>query len=151
MRLGHDDSLHSVDDVFLGPPSWSFPFRVRYRAYGVGFVVFIALLSLERAGGVGFSFGSLAWGLLLTVAITSGLMQLVTHDRPLRSVAATFWSELTGPRPPSAERCRLEPSRVRLEPSSTPRFCGRRRRGRGAFRKSGAEPRLSRRRRVTPA
>jgi hypothetical protein len=143
MRLGHDDSLHSVDDLFLGPPSWSLPFRVRYRAYGVGFVVFVALLSLERAGGIGFSFASLAWGLLLTVAITTGLMQVVTHERPLRSVASTFWSELTGPRPPGAERCRLEPSRVRLEPSSTRRFCRLRRRGRGALRKGGKGPRLA--------
>jgi hypothetical protein len=140
MRLGHDDSLHSVDDVFLGPPSWSFPFRVRYRAYGVGFTVFVAMLSLERAGGIGFSFGSLAWGLLFTVAITTGLMQLVTHDRPLRSVVATFWSELTGPRPPKAERCRLEPSRVRLEPFAARRFCRQRQRGSGAFGKPGRSP-----------
>jgi hypothetical protein len=78
-------------------------------------------------------------------------MQLVTHDRPLRSVAATFWSELTAPRPPSAERCRLELSRVRREPFSTRRVCRQRRRGPGALGKGGAKPGRSRRRRVMTA
>jgi hypothetical protein len=126
MRLGHDDSLHSVDDVFLGPPGWSLPFRVRYRAWGVGFAVFVVLLSLERAGGIGFGFASLAWGLLLTVAITTGLMQLVTHDRPLRAIVITFWQEVTGPRPPALVRQYLRPRHIRVE-GRPGRFCGSRR------------------------
>lgn len=115
MRLRNDDQLHSVEDTFLGPPGYSLPFRVRYRSYGVGFAVFIAILALEREAGIGLSFGSIAWCLLLTVAITTGIMQVVTHDRPLRALVVTFWQELNGPRPPAMIRYRLDARRVRLE------------------------------------
>jgi hypothetical protein len=126
VHLRHDDQLHSVDNYFLGPPGWSLPWKVRYSAYVVGFVVFVAALGLEREAGIGFSFGSFAWGLLLTVAVTTGLMRVVTHDRPLRAIVGILWSELTGPRPPATARHHLEPARIRLEHPHR-RFSGGRR------------------------
>jgi hypothetical protein len=51
---------------------------------------------------------------LFTVAITTGVMQVVSHDRPLRALIMTFWQELNGPRPPAIIRYRLDTRRVRL-------------------------------------
>lgn len=115
MRLRNDDQLHSVEDTFLGPPGYSLPFRVRYKSYGAGFVIFIAILALEREAGIGLSLSSVAWCLLLTVAITTGIMQVVTHERPLRALVVIFWQELNGPRPPAMTRYWLDARRVRLE------------------------------------
>lgn len=77
--------------------------------------MFIAILALEREVGISFGFGSIAWCLLLTVAVTTGIMQVVTHERPLRALVVTFWQELNGPRPPERIRYRLDTRRVRLE------------------------------------
>lgn len=123
MRLRNDDQLHSVSDVFLGPPGWSLPWQARYRAYGVGFVLFLGALAFEQVVGLGVSLTAACYALLFTVGATTGLMRVVTFDRPLRSLVVTFWAELTAPRPPATVRQHLEPGRIRIE-GRPRRFCG---------------------------
>ena len=70
MRIRTDDEVYRVDAVWLGPPKATFPFRARYVAWGVGFLVLLLVLGVERQLGIGFGFFSTAWGLLIAIGLT---------------------------------------------------------------------------------
>ena len=53
MRVRTDDEVYRVDAVWLGPPKATFPWRARYVAWGVGIVVFLVVLTIERQMGIG--------------------------------------------------------------------------------------------------
>ncbi len=98
MRIRTDDEVYRVDAVWLGPPKATFPFRARYVAWGVGFLVLLVVLGVERQLGIGFGFFSTAWGVLITILLTRLICARINHERPLSSVVAMWVRELTTPR-----------------------------------------------------
>ncbi|SNR90264.1 hypothetical protein SAMN06265360_13011 [Haloechinothrix alba] len=98
MRIRTDDEVYRVDGVWLGPPRATFPWRVRYVAWGVGFAVFLLVLSVERQLGIGFGFFSTAWALVITVVVTKLITSKINHERPLGTVLSMWYRELTAPR-----------------------------------------------------
>lgn len=98
MLVRTDDEVYRVDSVWLGPPRATFPWRARYVSYGVGLLVMIAVMFVQRRIGIGLDFFSVAWALVLTVVVTRFLGQRIGDERPLGQVLALFWAEVTGPR-----------------------------------------------------
>lgn len=98
MLVRTDDDIYRVDSVWLGPPRATFPWRARYVSYGVGLLVMIFVMFLQRRIGIGLDFLSVAWALVITVAVTRFLGKRIDYERPLGQVFALFRHELTGPR-----------------------------------------------------
>lgn len=121
MHIRTDDDVYRVDAVWLGPPKATFPWRARYVSWGVGTVMFLVVLGVERQIGIGFSFFSTAWGLLITILLTRLIGSRISHERPLTAVVLMWIRELTAPRKrtstsggaASAARLRIEPDRPR--------------------------------------
>jgi hypothetical protein len=97
LRIRTDDEVYRVDAVWLGPPKATMPWRVRYVAWGVGAIVFLLVMTVERRIGVPFGW-SIAWGLVATVLITRLATSRITYERPLGSVLTMWARELTAPR-----------------------------------------------------
>ncbi len=104
MRIRTDDDVYRVDAVWLGPPKATFPWRARYVSWGVGMVMFLVVLSVERQLGIGFSFFSTGWALLITILLTRVIGSRITHERPLTAVVLMWVRELTAPRKMTAVR-----------------------------------------------
>ncbi len=125
MRIRTDDEVYRVDAVWLGPPKATFPFRARYVAWGVGFLVLLLVLGVERQLGIGFGFFSTAWGLLIAILLTRLICTRINHERPLSSVAAMWARELTAPRERSraaagaASAAKISVHRTRPRPGAT--------------------------------
>ena len=116
MRIRTDDDVYRVDAVWLGPPRATFPWRARYVAWGVGTVMFLVVLGVERQLGIGFSFFSTGWGLLITIALTRLIGSRISHERPLTAVALMWLRELTAPRKQTAVRGgAASAARIRVE------------------------------------
>lgn len=98
MQVRTDDEVYRVDAVWLGPPKATFPWRVRYVAWGVGGAVFLLVLTIERQLGIGFGFFSTAWALVITILVTKLIASKINHERPLGSVLSMWLRELTAPR-----------------------------------------------------
>ncbi|MCF7552061.1 hypothetical protein [Pseudonocardia sp. WMMC193] len=98
MLVRTDDEVYRVDSVWLGPPRATFPWRARYVSYGVGLLVMIAVMFVQRRVGIGLDFFSIAWSLIITVLITRFLGKRIDYERPLGQVAELFRHEVTGPR-----------------------------------------------------
>ena len=115
-----------MDAVWLGPPKATFPWRARYVAWGVGILVFLLTLTVERQIGFGFGFFTVAWALVITVALTRFIGSKISHERPLSAVL-TMWSrELHSPRErTSGQGGATSASKVRVH-ATRPRPKGRR-------------------------
>ncbi|MCI2423701.1 hypothetical protein MOQ72_40475 [Saccharopolyspora sp. K220] len=98
MRIRTDDEIYRVDAVWLGRPKATFPWRARYVAWGVGIVVFLLVLAVERRMNIGFSFFSTAWAVVITIAVTRIICSRIGHERPLGAVMVMWLRELTAPR-----------------------------------------------------
>ncbi|APU17057.1 MULTISPECIES: hypothetical protein [Actinoalloteichus] len=141
MRIRTDDEVYRVDAVWLGPPKATFPWRARYVAWGIGVLVLLVVLTVERQMGIGFDFFSTAWAVVITVALTTFICSRISHERPFASVLAMWVRELTAPRQTnsarggavSADRIRVHPQRPRPRRSGR---SGRRPAGRGPSRGS---------------
>lgn len=126
MRIRTDDDVYRVDAVWLGPPKATFPWRARYVAWGVGTVMFFMVLGVERQLGIGFSFFSTGWGLVITILLTRLIGSRIGHERPLAAVAQMWVHELTAPRKRTAVRggaasaARIRVERDRPRPSQRP-------------------------------
>lgn len=101
MRIRTDDEVYRVDAVWLGPPRATMPWRARYVAWGVGAVVFLLVLTVERRVGISL-FWSIAWGLVVTILITRLITSKISHERPLGAVTTMWVRELTAPREATA-------------------------------------------------
>lgn len=133
MRLHVDDDIYRVDGVWLGPPQRTLPWRARYVAYGVGLGVFLLLQVVERRVGIGISFWTLSYSLLITIALTRLALSVVDHDRTVWSVVTAFVHEVGAPRAGGTVRTavfrprrigrRRDRRRTRglLQPARTPR------------------------------
>jgi hypothetical protein len=93
-----DDEVYRVDAVWLGPPRATFPWRARYVSYGLGLMVMILIMFVQRRVGIGLDFFSVAWALVLTVFITRQLGKRIDYERPLGQVIELFRHEVRGPR-----------------------------------------------------
>lgn len=141
MQIRTDDDVYRVDAVWLGPPKATFPWRARYVAWGIGMVMFLVVLGVERQLGIGFSFFSTGWGLLITIVLTRLIGSRISHERPLTAVAVMWVRELTAPRKVTAVRAgAASAARIRVEhdrprPGQRPsRRWGRRRKERTGVR-----------------
>jgi hypothetical protein len=116
LRIRTDDDVYRVDAVWLGPPKATFPWRARYVAWGIGMVMFLVVLGVERQLGIGFGFFSTGWGLLITILLTRLIGSRISHERPLTAVAVMWLRELTAPRKVTAVRAgAASAARVRVE------------------------------------
>jgi hypothetical protein len=119
-----DDEVYRVDSVWLGPPRATFPWRARYVSYGLGLVVMILVMFVQRRIGIGLDFFSIAWALVITTVITRFLGQRIDYERPLGQVVELFRHEVRGPRartaiaggPVRAGHVRVSRSRARPKP-----------------------------------
>ncbi|GAB2760212.1 hypothetical protein GCM10027174_40950 [Salinifilum aidingensis] len=98
MRVRTDDEIYRVDAVWLGPPKATFPWRARYVAWGVGIVIFLLVLAIERRMNIGFGFFSTAWAVVITILLTRVICSRISHERPLGAVMTMWLRELTAPR-----------------------------------------------------
>ena len=98
MLVRTDDEVYRVDSVWLGPPRATFPWRARYVSYGVGLLVMILVMFVQRRIGIGLDFFSVAWALVITVFVTWFLGQKINDERPLGQVVDMFRAEVRGPR-----------------------------------------------------
>ena len=95
-------------------------------AWGVGTVMFFMVLGVERQLGIGFSFFSTGWGLVITILFTRLIGSRIGHERPLTAVAQMWVHELTAPRKRTAVRggaasaARIRVERDRPRPSQRP-------------------------------
>ena len=53
MLVRTDDQVYRVDSVWLGPPRATFPWRARYVSYGLGLLIMIFIMFLQRRIGIG--------------------------------------------------------------------------------------------------
>jgi hypothetical protein len=93
-----DDEIYRVDSVWLGPPRATFPWRARYVSYGLGLLVMIGVMFLQRRVGIGLDFFSVAWALVITIVVTRFIGKRINYERPLGQVVELFRHEITGPR-----------------------------------------------------
>jgi hypothetical protein len=93
-----DDEVYRIDAVWLGPPRATFPWRARYVSYGLGLMVMILVMFVQRRVGIGLDFFSVAWALVLTVFVTRLLGKRINYERPLGQVLELFRHEVRGPR-----------------------------------------------------
>jgi hypothetical protein len=127
VQVRTDDEVYRVDAVWLGPPKATFPFRARYVAWGVGTLVFILVLTGERAVGFGFGFFTVAWAVVLTVVLTRLIGSRISHERPLGAVFTMWARELSAPREkPAGVGGATSATRVRVR-SARPRPKSRKR------------------------
>lgn len=125
-----DDEVYRVDAVWLGPPRATFPWRARYVSYGLGLLVMIAIMALQRRLGLDLTFFSIAWALVLTVLITRLVGQRISYERPVGQVLSLFRREVAGPRRQSGRRggaVDVSAVRIREAVQSKARRRGRRR------------------------
>lgn len=143
MRIRTDDEVYRVDAVWLGPPKATFPWRVRYVAWGVGTVMFLVVLAVERQLGIGFSFFSTGWALLITILLTRMIGSRISHERPLTAVVMMWVRELAAPRKTTAARGgAASAARLRVH-RDRPRPGQRSARRRGRSRKEGNDVRAT--------
>ncbi|MDL5155043.1 hypothetical protein [Actinomycetospora termitidis] len=98
MQIRTDDDVYRVDAVWLGPPRATFPWRARYSSYGVGLIVMIVVMFVQRRLGIPIGFFSIAWALLITVVVVRFVSKRINEDRPLLEWLTLFWHEVRGPR-----------------------------------------------------
>ncbi|WP_186763158.1 hypothetical protein [Lentzea tibetensis] len=135
MRVRTDDEVYRVDAVWLGPPKATFPWRARYVAWGVGILVFLVVLTVERRMGFSFGFFTTAWAFVITIIITRFITARISHERPLSAVVTMWVRELTAPRErtastggaASAARIRVNPQRPRPRDTKRARTQARKR------------------------
>lgn len=97
MDLDTDDDIYTVDNVYLGPPGYTFPFKARYFAYGLWLGLVVLGLVIERIT-IGLHPWPVVYLLAGAVFLTRLIGSRVTHEVPVRSVLAMFLHELRTPR-----------------------------------------------------
>lgn len=139
MRIRTDDEVYRVDAVWLGPPKATMPWRARYVAWGVGVVVFLLVLTVERRMGISL-FWSIAWGIVVTIVLTRLICSRISHERPLSAVTTMWVRELTAPREETTGNGgAASATRVRVR-SDRPRPRQRQRRQKRRDREQGRQP-----------
>lgn len=92
-----DDEIYRVNGIWMGPPKLTMPFRARYVTWGVGITLSLVVFALVRIW-FPMGFWSLAWSLVIAVALTRYIGSKITHERPLSAVGMQFVREINTPR-----------------------------------------------------
>jgi hypothetical protein len=93
-----DDELYRVDDVFLGPPGVTLPFRARYRSLGIGALVAAVIIGIEvRLHAVNAIL--VIWALFLAYVAATLAGRYIDYERTVRSTLKALAHEVTAPRP----------------------------------------------------
>ncbi|HEY0574290.1 MAG TPA: hypothetical protein VGD73_09315 [Pseudonocardia sp.] len=104
MRVRTDDEIYRIDQVWLGPPRATFPWRATYASYLVGFLIFVAVLFVQRRIGIQFNIMPTAWALVISVALTRLIARKVNYEKGVVHLFEHFWHEVTGPRERTAHQ-----------------------------------------------
>lgn len=96
VRIEADDEIRRFVSVWLGPPGWALPFRIRYIAYGLWFTLFLAILLFEAITPLHVGVPPV-WEFTIAVLTTNGLMMAVDHDKPLTAVVQNLVNVATAP------------------------------------------------------
>lgn len=116
MRIETDDELYRVDAVWLGPKGFTFPWRIRYVQWGIGFAAFFLLLSIVREF-FPFGFFTVAWTIIGTVLATKAISAFIDAERPIGQMMTLTASDVGAPRGPGrSEGTAADLSRVRQRP-----------------------------------
>jgi hypothetical protein len=97
MRIRTDDDVYRVNAVWLGPKGLTFPWTARYLAYGIWLLIFCVILAIEAITPLSVGVPPL-WEVTISILASYGLMGLVDHDRPVKSVAEMLFAEVSAPR-----------------------------------------------------
>ena len=149
MLVRTDDEVYRIDAVWLGPPRATFPWRARYVSYGLGLVVMILVMFVQRRLGIGLDFFSVAWALVLTIFVTRLLGKRIDYERPLGQVLELFRHEVRGPRARTAVgggSVRFKHVRVSRSAAGPERARKRGAEKRGADKRTAADRRAEKRR-----
>lgn len=84
--------------MWLGPPRATFPWRATYASYLVGFLIFIAVLFIQRRLGIAFNIFPTAWAVVIAVFLTRVISRKVNYEKGVIQLFEHFWAEVTGPR-----------------------------------------------------
>ncbi len=93
-----DDEIYRIDAVWLGPPRATFPWRATYASYLVGFLIFIAVLFVQRRLGIAFNIFPTAWAVVIAVFLTRVISRKVNYEKGVVQLFEHFWAEVNGPR-----------------------------------------------------
>lgn len=104
MRVRTDDEIYRIDQVWLGPPRATFPWRATYASYLLGFLIFLLVLFVQRRIGISFNILPTAWALVITVFLTRLVSRKVNYEKGVVHLFQHFWHEVTGPRARTAHR-----------------------------------------------
>lgn len=117
MKVFTDDELHRVDEHWLGPDNFTLPWTATYGQYALWLVYFLGVNAIGRRFGIDVSFFSLAWSILISVALVMLTGRVVNRDRSVGSVLAAFSNEVGAPRPKKnrARAWHVAPRHVRGE------------------------------------
>lgn len=96
MRLPDDDELYEVDQTYLGPPGRTIG-PIRYKTIGA-WVVIGPLLLVVLYKTVPLTFFTVALALMVITKLAMKFADWSTPERPVLSVFATAWNELTAKR-----------------------------------------------------
>jgi hypothetical protein len=97
MRIEADDEIYRVNAVWLGPEQFQFPWRATYRAYGLGIVTFVLLLTIARQL-YGVTFWSVVFTFVVAIKLTQVINKRLGYERPFSSVVAMAIKEINAPR-----------------------------------------------------
>ncbi|MFR9806465.1 hypothetical protein ACL02T_29875 [Pseudonocardia sp. RS010] len=98
MRSRSDDELYSFQNVYLGPPGRTLPFKARYIAYALWVGWVFILLILRAQLGLMPGFDGYLMVVILAVVATKLTMRVITPERPVLGVLRMFLAELNTPR-----------------------------------------------------
>lgn len=110
MELPVDDDVFSVDSWFLIGDV----FRFRYVAAPVFAGISVLVLTVLHHLPIHSFVPIVALWLLITAALTSGVMKHVDYNKPFRTVLLTLWHEINSPRAPRRQGCVRSMAKVRI-------------------------------------
>lgn len=98
-RVKPDDEIYRSSRIYLGPPGYTLPVRVPYRAMGVaGAVIVPCLIALRIAGLSGIALYVVA--LAVSCAMAALVVRLTGPERPVSALGAIVSHEINAPRQP---------------------------------------------------
>jgi hypothetical protein len=98
MKLPDDDELYRVDQTYLGPPR-RYIAAMRHKAIFAFLIIAPILLVTLRQVGVPVTVLTVGLWLIASVWLAMQAADHIGEETSTGALAATFWNELTTPRP----------------------------------------------------
>lgn len=116
-RLRPDDPIRRTRNVWLGPSGMTLPFVASYQAWALWFLIFGAILLVERVAPMSVSMPPLFEA--VGAAYGSTLIgKLLDHNKPLSMLFRVTWQHAAAPRRRRRAR-HYQPSRTKLRVRET--------------------------------